>query len=145
MAAQIPDDEKIKAADFVIDNSGSLDATEQSGQATCLARTAPDARRFLCQLPSSALRLGMTRSTASTELTRLSMTAADQSRDEVSHVEAVHEGIAASSSIRALMTNQNRPRVRMVSGKVRILSTKTERCVDKADDRGGDQRREWDR
>jgi dephospho-CoA kinase len=29
MAAQIPDDEKIKAADFVIDNSGSLDATEE--------------------------------------------------------------------------------------------------------------------
>jgi dephospho-CoA kinase len=29
MAAQIADDEKIKAADFVIDNSGSLDATEQ--------------------------------------------------------------------------------------------------------------------
>jgi dephospho-CoA kinase len=29
MAAQIPDGEKIKAADFVIDNSGSLDATEQ--------------------------------------------------------------------------------------------------------------------
>jgi dephospho-CoA kinase len=29
MAAQIPDDEKIKAADFVIDNSGSLDETEQ--------------------------------------------------------------------------------------------------------------------
>jgi dephospho-CoA kinase len=29
MAAQIPDDEKIRAADFVIDNSGSLDATEQ--------------------------------------------------------------------------------------------------------------------
>lgn len=29
MAAQIPDDEKVKAADFVIDNSGSLDATEQ--------------------------------------------------------------------------------------------------------------------
>jgi len=29
MAAQIPDEEKIKAADFVIDNSGSLDATEQ--------------------------------------------------------------------------------------------------------------------
>jgi len=28
MAAQIPDDEKIKAADFVIDNSGSLDSTE---------------------------------------------------------------------------------------------------------------------
>jgi dephospho-CoA kinase len=29
MAAQIPDEEKIKAADFVIDNSGLLDATEQ--------------------------------------------------------------------------------------------------------------------
>jgi dephospho-CoA kinase len=29
MAAQLPDEEKIKAADFVIDNSGSLDATEQ--------------------------------------------------------------------------------------------------------------------
>jgi dephospho-CoA kinase len=29
MAAQIPDDEKVKAADFVIDNSGSLDATEE--------------------------------------------------------------------------------------------------------------------
>jgi dephospho-CoA kinase len=29
MAAQIPDEEKVKAADFVIDNSGSLDATEQ--------------------------------------------------------------------------------------------------------------------
>ncbi len=29
MAAQIPDDEKIKAADFVIDNSGSLDATAE--------------------------------------------------------------------------------------------------------------------
>lgn len=28
MAAQLPDEEKIKAADFVIDNSGSLDATE---------------------------------------------------------------------------------------------------------------------
>ncbi|MGB9232822.1 MAG: dephospho-CoA kinase [Terriglobales bacterium] len=28
MAAQIPDDEKVKAADFVIDNSGSLDSTE---------------------------------------------------------------------------------------------------------------------
>jgi dephospho-CoA kinase len=28
MAAQIPDDEKVKAADFVIDNSGSLEATE---------------------------------------------------------------------------------------------------------------------
>jgi dephospho-CoA kinase len=29
MAAQIPDDEKVKAADFVIDNSGSLDATRE--------------------------------------------------------------------------------------------------------------------
>jgi dephospho-CoA kinase len=29
MAAQIPDAEKVKAADFVIDNSGSLDATER--------------------------------------------------------------------------------------------------------------------
>jgi dephospho-CoA kinase len=29
MAAQMPDDEKIKAADFVIDNSGSLESTEQ--------------------------------------------------------------------------------------------------------------------
>ncbi len=29
MAAQIPDEEKIKAADFVFDNSGSLDETEQ--------------------------------------------------------------------------------------------------------------------
>ncbi|HYU44902.1 MAG TPA: dephospho-CoA kinase, partial [Terriglobales bacterium] len=28
MAAQIPDQEKIKAADFVIDNAGSLEATE---------------------------------------------------------------------------------------------------------------------
>jgi len=28
MAAQIPDEEKIKAADFLIDNSGSIDATE---------------------------------------------------------------------------------------------------------------------
>jgi len=27
MAAQLPDEEKIKAADYVIDNSGSLDAT----------------------------------------------------------------------------------------------------------------------
>jgi len=29
MAAQISDEEKVKAADFVIDNSGSLDATEE--------------------------------------------------------------------------------------------------------------------
>ena len=32
MAAQIPDEEKIKAADFVIDNSGSLDETERQVQ-----------------------------------------------------------------------------------------------------------------
>ncbi len=32
MAAQIPDEEKIKAADFVIDNSGSLDSTLQQVQ-----------------------------------------------------------------------------------------------------------------
>jgi dephospho-CoA kinase len=32
MAAQIPDEEKIKAADFVIDNSGSLATTEQQVQ-----------------------------------------------------------------------------------------------------------------
>jgi dephospho-CoA kinase len=29
MAAQLPDEEKIKAADYVIDNSGSLDRTQQ--------------------------------------------------------------------------------------------------------------------
>jgi dephospho-CoA kinase len=32
MAAQLSDEEKIKAADFVIDNSGSLEATEQQVQ-----------------------------------------------------------------------------------------------------------------
>ncbi len=32
MAAQLPDEEKIKAADFVIDNSGSLEATERQVQ-----------------------------------------------------------------------------------------------------------------
>jgi dephospho-CoA kinase len=32
MAAQIPDEEKIEAADFVIDNSGSLDETERQVQ-----------------------------------------------------------------------------------------------------------------
>jgi dephospho-CoA kinase len=32
MAAQLPDEEKIKAADFVIDNSGSLDATEEQAR-----------------------------------------------------------------------------------------------------------------
>ena len=29
MAAQLPDEEKVKAADYVIDNSGSLDETER--------------------------------------------------------------------------------------------------------------------
>ncbi len=29
MAAQLPDEEKIKAADYVIDNSGSLDETSR--------------------------------------------------------------------------------------------------------------------
>jgi dephospho-CoA kinase len=29
MAAQLPDEEKIKAADYVVDNSGSLDETER--------------------------------------------------------------------------------------------------------------------
>jgi dephospho-CoA kinase len=29
MAAQFPDEEKIKAADYVIDNSGSLDETQR--------------------------------------------------------------------------------------------------------------------
>jgi dephospho-CoA kinase len=29
MAVQLPDEEKIKAADYIIDNSGSLDATQQ--------------------------------------------------------------------------------------------------------------------
>ena len=32
MAAQLPDEEKIKAADYVIDNSGSLDATEKQAR-----------------------------------------------------------------------------------------------------------------
>jgi dephospho-CoA kinase len=42
MAAQIPDEEKIKAADFVIDNSGSLEATEQQVQGVFAAlREAP--------------------------------------------------------------------------------------------------------
>jgi dephospho-CoA kinase len=29
MAVQLPDEEKIKSADYVIDNSGSLEATQQ--------------------------------------------------------------------------------------------------------------------
>jgi len=33
MAAQLPDDEKIKAADYVIDNSGSLDETQKQVRA----------------------------------------------------------------------------------------------------------------
>ena len=33
MAAQLPDEEKIKAADFVIDNSGSLDETRRQVEA----------------------------------------------------------------------------------------------------------------
>ena len=33
MAAQLPDEEKIKAADFVIDNSGSLERTREQVQA----------------------------------------------------------------------------------------------------------------
>jgi len=32
MAAQLPDEEKIKAADYVIDNSGSLDATRKKAE-----------------------------------------------------------------------------------------------------------------
>jgi dephospho-CoA kinase len=32
MAAQLPDEEKIKAADYVIENSGSLDETEAQVQ-----------------------------------------------------------------------------------------------------------------
>jgi dephospho-CoA kinase len=32
MAAQLPDEEKIKAADYVIDNSGSLDATRKTAE-----------------------------------------------------------------------------------------------------------------
>ncbi len=32
MAAQIPDEEKVKAGDFVIDNSGTLDATEEQAR-----------------------------------------------------------------------------------------------------------------
>lgn len=37
MAAQIPDEEKIKAADFVIDNSGSLESTEEQVQRVFVA------------------------------------------------------------------------------------------------------------
>jgi len=41
MAAQISDEEKIKAADFVIDNSGSLDATERRVRDVFAALTRP--------------------------------------------------------------------------------------------------------
>jgi dephospho-CoA kinase len=33
MAAQLPDEEKVKAADYVIDNSGSLDDTKKQVRA----------------------------------------------------------------------------------------------------------------
>ncbi len=39
MGAQIPDEEKIRAADFVIDNSGSLEATERQVREVFLALT----------------------------------------------------------------------------------------------------------
>jgi dephospho-CoA kinase len=42
MAAQISDEEKVKAADFVIDNSGSLDATEEQVRRV-FARLRPEA------------------------------------------------------------------------------------------------------
>jgi len=42
MAAQIPDAEKIKAADFVIDNSGSLDATAEQVRKVYAALQKPD-------------------------------------------------------------------------------------------------------
>jgi dephospho-CoA kinase len=42
MAAQISDEEKIKAADFVIDNSGSLDETERQVQRVFAALRAED-------------------------------------------------------------------------------------------------------
>jgi dephospho-CoA kinase len=46
MAAQMPDEQKVKAADFVIDNSGPLDATEQQVQKvfTTLAGGPPSER-----------------------------------------------------------------------------------------------------
>ena len=46
MAAQIPDEEKIKAADFVIDNSGSLDNSQQQVRKT-FARTKPTIKLIL--------------------------------------------------------------------------------------------------
>jgi len=44
MAAQMPDEEKIKAADFVIDNSGSVDETEQQVQRVFAALRLEDKR-----------------------------------------------------------------------------------------------------
>jgi dephospho-CoA kinase len=41
MAAQLPDEEKIKVADFVVDNSGSLEATEQQAQRVFAALREP--------------------------------------------------------------------------------------------------------
>jgi dephospho-CoA kinase len=45
MAAQLPDSEKVKAADFVIDNSGSLESTrEQVQKLWAFLRTASASR-----------------------------------------------------------------------------------------------------
>jgi dephospho-CoA kinase len=44
MAAQIPDEEKVRAADFVIDNSGSLDATEVQVRRVFATLQADDSR-----------------------------------------------------------------------------------------------------
>ena len=44
MAAQLPDEEKIKAADFVIDNSGSLDETRRQ-VATVYSKLRQEAER----------------------------------------------------------------------------------------------------
>jgi dephospho-CoA kinase len=46
MAAQIPDEEKIKAADFVINNSRSLDFTEQQVQRVFAALRSGDKTPF---------------------------------------------------------------------------------------------------
>jgi dephospho-CoA kinase len=45
MAAQIPDEEKIKAADFAIDNSGSVDATEEQVRSVFAALREEGARK----------------------------------------------------------------------------------------------------
>ncbi len=44
MAAQMPDEQKIKAADFVIDNSGSMDETERQVQSVFAALRLEDKR-----------------------------------------------------------------------------------------------------